>query len=111
MNGLTFQNFSKFEPILACLKSKKILEKSGDLAQNWADWYINGSLFLEKWVFVWVYFQILQQHIPTKLEHPPPRFKHDFLLPGITGYVPTCIIYFNKTNIIVYPFVQSRFNQ
>ena len=34
------------------LKFKKILEKSGDfaqnLAQNWADWYMNGSLFLEK---------------------------------------------------------------
>ena len=54
-----------------------ILEKSDDfaqnLAQNWADWYMNGSLFLQKLVFVWVYFQILRWHIPTKtkLEYPP----------------------------------------
>ena len=52
------------------LKFKKILEKSGDfdqnLAQNWTSWYMNGSLFLEKLVFVWVYFQILWRHIPTK---------------------------------------------
>ena len=44
MNWAIFQNFSK-----------KILEKSGDfphnLAQNWADWYKSGSLFLEKLVF------------------------------------------------------------
>ena len=59
------------------LKSNKIYEKSGDfaqyLAQNWFDWYMNGSLFLEKLVFVWVYFQIPLRHIPTKtkLEYPP----------------------------------------
>ena len=58
-------------------KFKKILEKSDDFAQNlvqnWADRYMNGSLFLEKVVFVLVYFQILQQHVPTKtkLEYPP----------------------------------------
>ena len=44
-----------------------------NLAQNWADWYMNGLLFLEKLVFVWVYFQIPWRHIPTKtkLEYPP----------------------------------------
>ena len=58
------------------LKFKKILEKIvnfvQNLAQNWADWYMNGLLFLEKLVFVWVYFQIPWQHIPTKtkLEYP-----------------------------------------
>ena len=58
------------------LKFKKILEKIGNfvqnLAQNWADWYMNGLLFLEKLVFVWVYFQIPWRHIPTKtkLEYP-----------------------------------------
>ena len=35
------------------LKFKKILEKIGNivqnLAQNWADWYMNGLLFLENW--------------------------------------------------------------
>ena len=33
---------------------------------------MNGLLFLEKLVFVWVYFQILWWHIPTKtkLEYP-----------------------------------------
>ena len=60
------------------LKFKKILEKSVDFAQNlaknWTDWYMNGSLFLEKLVFVWVYFQIPWRHIPTKpnLSTPPP---------------------------------------
>ena len=59
------------------LKFKKIWEKSGDfdqnLAKNWTDWYMNGSLFLEKLVFVWVYFQIPWRHLPTKtkLEYPP----------------------------------------
>ena len=59
------------------LKFKKILRKIGsfvqNLAQNWADWYMNGLLFLEKLVFVWVYFQIPWRHIPTKtkLEYPP----------------------------------------
>ena len=68
MNGLIFQKFPKF---------KKILEKLGNFAQNlaknWTDWYMNGSVFLEKLVFVWVYFQILWQHIltKTKLEYPP----------------------------------------
>ena len=72
MNGLIFQNFSQ-----NWLKSNKIYEKSGDfaqyLAQNWFNWYINGSLFLEKLVFVWVYFQIPLRHIPskTKLEYLP----------------------------------------
>ena len=51
-------------------KSSPNLENSGDFAQilakNWTDWYMNGSLFLEKLVFVWVYFQIPWQHIPTK---------------------------------------------
>ena len=43
-------DFSKFEPKLAQLFTK--MEKSGDFAQNlfqnWADWYMNESLFLEK---------------------------------------------------------------
>ena len=74
MNRSIFQNFPKFEPKL---KKKKKKKKSGDfaqhLAQNWFDWYMNGSLFLEKLVFVWVYFQIPLRHIPTKtkLEYPP----------------------------------------
>ena len=64
------------------LKFRKILEKMGNfvqnLAQNWVDWYMNGLLFLEKLVFVWVYFQIPWRHIPTKtkLEYQPgPRMK------------------------------------
>ena len=56
------------------LKFKKILEKIGNfvqnLAQNWANWYMNGLLFLEKLVFVWVYFQI-RGGTKTKLEYPP----------------------------------------
>ena len=72
--------FFKIFPNLSknCLKFKKILEKSGclgqNLAQNKADWYMNGSIFLEKLVFVWVYFQILWRYSPTKttLEYPLP---------------------------------------
>ena len=60
---------------------RKFWEKNGNfvqnLAQNWADWYMNGLLFFEKLVFVWVYFQIPWRHIPTKtkLEYPP-EFRH-----------------------------------
>ena len=75
MNG----SFFKIWPNLSqnWLKFKKILEKIGNfvqnLAQNWADWFMNGLLFLEKLVFVWVYFQIPWRHIPTKpnLSTPP----------------------------------------
>ena len=75
MNGSIFQNFQNLSQ--NWLKFKKILEKSHDIAQNlvqnWTDRYMNGSLFLEKVVFVLVYFQILQRHVPTKtkLEYPP----------------------------------------
>ena len=34
---------------------------------------MNGSIFLEKLVFVWVYFQILRRHIPTKTKFEYPR--------------------------------------
>ena len=76
-------DFSQFSQIWAkigsnlrkFLKNRAILLKIWEnLVQNWADWYINGSLFLEKLVFVWVYFQISRRHIPTKtkVEYPPP---------------------------------------
>ena len=86
------QNWLKFKKILEkiCnfvqnlaqnwLKFKKIVEKIcnfvQNLAQNWADWYMNGLFFLEKLVFVWVYFQIPWWHIPTKikLEYPLGSF-------------------------------------
>ena len=47
MQNLVYElvDFSKFSQ--NWLKFKKILEKLGDSAQNWADWYMNGSLFLE----------------------------------------------------------------
>ena len=51
-------DFSKFSRYLSqnWLKFKKIWEKIGNfvqnLVQNWADWYMNGLLFLEKLVFV-----------------------------------------------------------
>ena len=75
--GIWMINFSKFSQIWANLKkfgkNRVILLKN--LAQNWADWYKNGPLFLEKLVFVWVYFQILRQYVPTKtkFEYLPPR--------------------------------------
>ena len=87
------------------LKFKKILEKIGNfvqnLAQNWADWYMNGLLFLEKLVFVWVYLQIPWQHIPTKtkLEYPPPRdLDMEIDEEVVTRYFPK--------NIINHKFVQ-----
>ena len=62
---------------------------------------MNGLLFLEKLVFVWVYFQIPWRHIPTKtkLEYPPPRD----LDMEIDEEVVTR--YFHK-NIINHKFVQ-----
>ena len=71
--------FLKSSPNLSqnWLKFTNILEKSGgfaqNLAKNWTDWYINGSLFLEILVFVWVYFQIPWRHIPTKTKLEYPR--------------------------------------
>ena len=62
------QNWLKFKRIL-----EKICHFVQNLAQNLADWCMNGLLFLEKLVFVWVYLQIPWRHIPTKtkLEYPP----------------------------------------
>ena len=63
-SGIWMGRFFKIWPNLSknWLKFKKILEKIGNfvqnLAQNWANWYMNGLLFLEKLVFVWVHFQI-----------------------------------------------------
>ena len=57
-------NGSKFGQIWAKIGSnlRKFLEEIDNfvqnLAQNWADWYMNGLLFLEKLVFVWINFQI-----------------------------------------------------
>ena len=60
-----FNNFPKFELKLTQVQFEKI---------GWF-WYLNGSVFLEKLVFVWVYFQIPWQHVPTKtkLENPQER--------------------------------------
>ena len=77
MQNLVYKcsDFSKLSHICAKVGSNftKILEKTGEFAKNlaqiWVDWYMIGSLFLEKLVFVCIYFQILQRHIPTKLEY------------------------------------------
>ena len=51
-------DFSKFAQIWAKIGSnlRKFWKKSSDFAQNlvqnWSNWYMNGSLFLEKLVFV-----------------------------------------------------------
>ena len=72
-SGIQMGRFFKIWPNLSqnWLKFKTIFVQN--LAQNWADWYMNGLLFLEKLVFVWAYFQIPWRHIPTKtkLEYPP----------------------------------------
>ena len=73
--GVDFSKFGQIWVKIQWLKFQKILEKIGNFVQNlvknWAD--MNGLLFLEKLVFVWVYFQIPWRHIPnkTKLEYPP----------------------------------------
>ena len=72
-SGIWMGRFFKIWPNLSqnWLKFKKILEKIGNfvqnLAQNWANWYMNGLL---KLVFVWVYFQI-HGGTKTKLEYSP----------------------------------------
>ena len=75
MNVSIFQIFKILSQISSNLKNflKYRAIFAQNLAQNWVDWYMNGSLFLEKLVFVWVYVQILWQHVPTKtkLEYPP----------------------------------------
>ena len=86
MNGLFF---SKVPQIWAKIGS--------NLGKFWKNWVIlleiwpklgpigiwMGHFFLEKLVFVWVYFQILWRHIPTKtkLEYPPRKISRIVLLP------------------------------
>ena len=67
--GICMCRFFKICPKLShiWLRFKKnFFKNQGDfaqnLAQNWTDWYMNGSHFLEKLLFVWVYLQILWQH-------------------------------------------------
>ena len=87
-SGKWMGRFFKIWPNLSqnWLKFKKIWGKIGNfvqnLAQNWADWYMNGLLFLEKLVFVWVCFQIPWQHIPTKskLEYPPGSVATSYII-------------------------------
>ena len=61
---------------------------------------MNGLLFLEKLVFVWVYFQIPWRHIPTKtkLEYPPRNLDMEIDEVVVTRYFPK--------NIINHKFVQ-----
>ena len=56
-----------FKSLQNLLKFKEKFWKLGDFAQNWAKWYMNGSLFLENLVFVWSTFKI---HSGTSLPKP-----------------------------------------
>ena len=64
-------NFYKFEPKLAQIL-KIFLEKSGDFAQNLtqngSNWYINGSLFLEKKLYL--YGSTFKFRVGTSLPKP-----------------------------------------
>ena len=53
--------------------AQNLKKEMGDFALNLVNWDMNGSLFLEILVFVWVYFQMPWWHVPTKtkLEYPP----------------------------------------
>ena len=108
MQNLVYKwvDFSKFSQILAkigsnlgkierfWLKFKKIWEKSGDfvknLAHSWADWYKNGSLFLENW---YLYGSTIKFRGGTSLSKPnlsyPPGIKIHCpnLLPQIGPYL------------------------
>ena len=55
-------------------KLRKFWKHQVNLLPNLAKIGLIGHFFLEKLVFVWVYFQIPRQHFPikTKLEYPPP---------------------------------------
>ena len=92
MQDLVYEwvDFSKFSQIWVKISSniRKFWKNWVILLKIWqkigSNWYMNGSLFLEKLVFVWVYFQILWRHIPTKtkLEYPPGapnRFIVDYI--------------------------------
>ena len=78
MNGSTFQIFLKLELKLAQIYENLKKEKMGNfgqnLAQNQADWYMNGSHFLGKLVYVRVQFQIPSSTslLKTKLKLPTP---------------------------------------
>ena len=71
MNGLNFQNFP---PNLSqnWLKFTKILEKSSDfaqnLAQNWNDWYMNGSTFSH------MFASTLTQYVLSKSHDSPLKY-------------------------------------
>ena len=79
MQNLVYEgvDFSEVPQIWAKIGSnlRKLWKNQVILLKIWPKigWYMNGSLFLEKLVFVWVYFQIPWRHIPTKtkLEYPP----------------------------------------
>ena len=75
LRGCTTNMGSKINLLVyewSLIKLQNLVYEWVDFFKNWADWYMNWSLFLEKFVFVWVYFLILWQHIPTKtkIEYP-----------------------------------------
>ena len=70
LNGsINFQDFPNLR------KSEKNQVNFGqNLAQNQADWYMNGSLFLQKLVFVWVLLQIPTSMSLLKAKLRTPKF-------------------------------------
>ena len=86
--------FSKFGQIWAKIGSNlrkflfKIWPKIGPIGI-----WMNGLLFLEKLVFVWVYFQISWRHIPTKTKLEYPRdLDMEINEEVVTRYFPKNII-------------------
>ena len=109
VNGSIFQNFPKFESKLAAIEENfgkigrvllKIWPKIGPIGK----WM--SHFFFKKLVFVWVYFQISQRHVPnkTKLEYPTP--------PGFVTYNSCCHLFyclFNKQiNIASWSWVDYK---
>ena len=58
VNGSIYKSFPNLSQIGLNLRKfwKKLCDFVQNLFGNWSNWYMNGSLFLEKLVFVWVYF-------------------------------------------------------
>ena len=80
MNGLVFPNLCQ-----NWLTFKNILEKSDNFAQNVAqyftDRYMNGSLFIEKLVFVWSTFKFCDgMSLPKPNLSTPPPVEHTTFL-------------------------------
>ena len=93
--------FFKIFPIGSNLRKIKSGYFAQNLAQNPADWYMNGSLFLKKFIYVWVYFQISWRPYQNQTWVPPPPSSHSSTrVPSMVRYtdcaVATTVLHFDS---------------